>query len=86
MDDYEFYICPITFISLQIQLWHKKYKHIKNGICKPIEYNTSNPKFFEAINIYEYYLDKFKEDRQQIEKDAKEFQKLKEAKLWRMKK
>lgn len=84
--DYEFYICPLTYLSLQIKHWYNKYRQIKNGFCKPLDYNKTNPKFFEAINIYEYYLDQGREDKKEIEKQKKNFRKLDEALTCRTKK
>lgn len=78
IDDYEFYICPITFLSLQIRFWYKKYQQIKNGICQQINYDKTSPKFFEAIDVYEYYLEKFREDKKDINKNDTSLKKLQE--------
>ncbi len=84
-DEYEFYICPIQWITPQITTWSRKYRYIKDNICNSINYDNSNPKFLEAIEIYEKYLHEFREDKQKSDKQEKSFKKLKEAKLWQKK-
>lgn len=84
--DYEFYTCPLMYLSVQIKHWYKKYVNIKKGICKPVNYNTTNPKFFDAIAVFENYLDSFKQDKRDIEKNKKNFKKLDEALQCRTKK
>jgi len=85
IDDYEFYVCPNSFISTQILTWYKKYKQIKNGICKPIDYDTANPKFFEAINVYENHFDNFRSNQSKKQEQDKNFKKLDDIKKWEQK-
>jgi hypothetical protein len=40
----------------------------------------------EAIGVYEHYLETFKQDKKDIEKNKKNFKKLDEAIQWRQKK
>ena len=85
IDDYEFFICPLSFLSYQILTWYKKYKLIKDGICKPVNYNNSSPKFLDAINIYDHYYNKFRNEKIEVDKQEKNFKKLREAKQWQKK-
>ena len=80
VDDYEFFVCPLSFLSSQIKFWYKKYKLIKDQICKPLDYVITINKFFEAVNIYEFYLSKFQNDKQTIDKNDKALQQLSEIK------
>jgi len=82
IDEYSFFICPLSFISPQIKSWYNKYNQIKKGICQKLNFNSTNPKFFEAIDFYTYYLDKCKQDKIDINEQSKNIRILKEAKQW----
>lgn len=85
IDEYKFFICPFKWVSPQISFWYKKYSLIKNNICLPLNYDFCNPKFIEAIDIYEYYLHQFTKDKIKNEEINKSFRQLKEAKQCRTK-
>ena len=79
IDEYQFHICPINFLSPQIKSWFNHYKQIKDGICSKVNYGLTNAKFFEAINIYENYLNNCNRENANYQKEQKTFKVLKDA-------
>ena len=51
----EFFNCPIRFISDEIYFWYDKYKHGTR-----LEYEELNCRYSEAVNYYEYQLQRYK--------------------------
>lgn len=80
IEDFQFFVCPLNWLSFQILAWSDEYKLIKKGICKQIEYSKIASKFFSAITIYEKYLYEFQKDKKQIDKSEKTFTILKKIK------
>lgn len=86
IEEFKFYICPLQWLSLHIRFWYQKYKNIKDGICQPVNYNLTSAKFFEAINIYEFYLNKFTRQKLESKKQDDGFKKLRDSQKWLPKK
>ena len=85
-EDYKFFNCPLSYLSLQIKQWYNKYKFIKDNICTRVDYKNEIAKFFDAINTYEYYYNKFTKEKLTKDKQDPGFRQLKEMKQWQQKK
>ena len=79
-EEYEFYVCPMHFLTPQIISWGKHYNLIKNNISKPINYETTQAKWIEAIDIYELALTTCQNMKTKNDKLESSFKKLKDMK------
>lgn len=60
----EWFNCPIQFISQSVFAFFEKYDSFKNGLSMPLNYEDQIGKFNLAVKSFEYYLNKFTEQKQ----------------------
>jgi len=58
-EDDVFFNCPIRFITENVWAFIKKYDAIKNGICRPKEYEQTAARFIQAANFFEKEILRF---------------------------
>lgn len=58
-DDFEFYNCPISFITPEITEWFLEYKYVKAGIVQALRYEERQARWYDAVELYEGYLEAF---------------------------
>lgn len=57
---FEYYSCPMLFISKSSNDFYQKYTMTKNGQIRPQEYDSEDAKYIDMVNYYESWLNRFK--------------------------
>jgi hypothetical protein len=59
-----FYNCPIKFIPKYCYDFITEYDAYKNRWARPLEYGQYPNRFIEAVQMYEYYYNQYKDEQQ----------------------